>query len=322
MIDNKLRPLNLNDFIGQSHLIKNLSVFINSAKKRNESLDHVLLSGPAGLGKTTLAQIIANEMNTNFIHLFAPHITKKEDLVNILLAIKENDILFIDEIHSLNKKIEEVLYTALEDKEIDLIIDSQPTKIKIKNFTLIGATTKPGNLSAPLLTRFSINLCFEFYNTLDLSKVVKRSAYLFNKKISEAAAELVAIRGRGTPRIVNNLLRRIIDFSFESNTFEINETLCNHSFDQLKIDSKGLDELDRKILKTIYQNYNNSVGLSSLAKSLSLDIKTIENIYEPFLIHINFLVPTSLGRTISDEAKDYLNLSRNKKVKYIPNMNF
>lgn len=311
------RPEHLDDFIGQESVKQNLKVFIEAAKKRKEALDHVLLFGPPGLGKTTLASIIAKELEVNFKATSAPMISKSGDLAAILTNLEANDVLFIDEIHRLNPAIEEVLYSAMEDFQLDLIIGEGPSarsvKIDLQPFTLVGATTRSGLLSNPLRDRFGIPLRLDFYTHEDLQKIVLRGAHLLNMPISQDGALEIAKRSRGTPRVAGRLLRRVCDFGLVSGGEEVNSALADTALKRLDVDHFGLDAFDRRYLSCIAQNYGGGpVGADTLSAALSEERDTIEEVVEPFLLKIGFIQRTPRGRIISETGYKYLGLPRHK----------
>ena len=310
--ENKLRPLCFNDFKGQSNIIENLKVFVEAAKLRNEALDHVLLHGPPGLGKTTLANIISNEMNVNFKVTSGPVLDKPGDLAGLLTNLDEGDVLFIDEIHRLSPVIEEYLYSAMEDFRIDIMIDKGPSarsvQLSLNKFTLIGATTRSGLLTSPLRARFGINSHFEYYNLDILKGIVKRSAKILNIGIDEDAAYEIAFRSRGTPRIVNALLRRVRDFAQVKGNGFIDLKIAKYSLKALNIDKHGLDEMDNRILLTIIDKFNGGpVGISTIATAVGEDDGTIEEVYEPFLIKEGYIKRTPRGREVTELAYKHLN---------------
>ena len=311
------RPERLDDFIGQDHVKQNLKVFIEAAKKRGEALDHVLLFGPPGLGKTTLASIIAKELDVNFKATSAPMISKSGDLAAILTNLEPNDVLFIDEIHRLNPAIEEVLYSAMEDFQLDLIIGEGPSarsvKIDLQPFTLVGATTRSGLLSTPLRERFGIPLRLDFYNHDDLKKIVSRGAKILKMPISEDGALEIAKRSRGTPRVAGRLLRRVCDFGLIDGGGAINSALADTALKRLDVDDFGLDAFDRRYLNCIVQNYGGGpVGADTLAAALSEERDTIEEVIEPFLLKIGFIARTPRGRIVSETGYKYLGISHHK----------
>lgn len=310
-----LRPKFLNEFIGQDKLKENLSVFIKASKKRKECLDHVFLSGPPGLGKTTLAGIISHEMNVTFRATSAPAIEKSGDLAAILTSLEENNVFFIDEIHRLKPAIEEILYSAMEDFEIDIVIGQGPgarsIKIPVPQFTLIGATTKAGLVSSPLYSRFGITWRLDFYNQNDVLNIIKRSANILNVNITAEAAELVAKCSRGTPRVANRLLRRMRDFADVWSDGTISVEIVKKGLKSLEIDSSGLDKLDREILSVIIKRYHGGpVGSETLAISIGESVDTLEDVYEPYLIQTGFLKRTSRGRMVTEKAYKHLGLKK------------
>lgn len=314
-----LRPASLSDFVGQTQVCENLKVFIDAAKARGEALDHVLLFGPPGLGKTTLASIIAHELGVNFKATSAPMISKSGDLAAILTNLERNDVLFIDEIHRLNPAIEEVLYSAMEDFQLDLIIGEGPAarsvKIDLQPFTLVGATTRSGMLSTPLRERFGIPLRLEFYSPEELKKIVLRGAKLLQMPLSDIGALEIAKRSRGTPRVAGRLLRRVRDFGMVADVKEIDNKIADIALNRLDVDNYGLDAFDRRYLNCILQNYGGGpVGADTLAAALSEERDTIEEVVEPFLLKLGFLQRTPRGRVISDAGCKYLGAPR-KNIK-------
>ena len=312
-IENSLRPQTLKEYIGQTKVKENMKIYIEAAKKRGEPLDHCLFYGPPGLGKTTISNIIANEMNSKIKITSGPAIEKTGDLAAILTALSENDILFIDEIHRINKTVEEILYPALEDFTLDIIIGKGPTaksiRINLPKFTLIGATTKAGSLSTPLRDRFGIVHRLELYTPEDLSIIVKRSANILQIQIDEKAAMEIAKRSRGTPRIANRLLKRVRDYAAVLGDGNINLELTKIALNRLEIDELGLDEIDRKILKTMIINYQGRpVGIETLATTIGEEVDTIEDVYEPYLIQIGFISRTLRGRIAMPAAYEHLGI--------------
>ena len=313
-----LRPTSLADFVGQKQVCENLKIFIEAAKKRGEALDHVLLFGPPGLGKTTLASIIAKELGVGFRATSAPMISKSGDLAAILTNLEPNDVLFIDEIHRLNPAIEEVLYSAMEDFQLDLIIGEGPSarsvRIDLQPFTLVGATTRSGMLSTPLRERFGIPLRLDFYSPEDLKKIVTRGAHLLGMPLSDKGAMEIAKRSRGTPRVAGRLLRRVRDFGIVSNAEEIDNQIADTALRRLDVDNYGLDAFDRRYLQCIVQNYGGGpVGADTLAAALSEERDTIEEVIEPFLLKLGFWQRTPRGRVISDLGCEYLGVAKLRK---------
>lgn len=309
--ENSIRPQRLTEYIGQDNVKENLKVFISAAKMRNEALDHVLLCGAPGLGKTTLSNIIANEIGVNIKSTSGPAIERQIDLLVLLKNLKENDVLFIDEIHRLNRSCEEILYSAMEDFTFDRIISTgsmvKAAKIKLPKFTLIGATTRSGMLTSPLRNRFGINFNLDFYTHENLKEIITRSAGILNIEIKPDAAHIIAKRSRGTPRIANRLLKRVRDFAQVNGTGIIDEDIAEDSLKKLGIDSLGLDELDIRILKFIIEKFNGGpVGIDTLASAVNEEPGNIEEVYEPYLLQIGFINKTPRGRTIGITAYKHL----------------
>ena len=309
--DNALRPLCFADFAGQSKVTSNLKIFVEAAKMRQESLDHVLLFGPPGLGKTTLANIIANELGVGFKVTSGPVLDKPGDLAGLLTSLEPNDVLFIDEIHRLSPIVEEYLYSAMEDYRIDIMIDKGPSartiQIDLNHFTLIGATTRSGLLTSPLRARFGINCHLEYYDADILAGIVKRSARLLNVEINEQAAGEIARRSRGTPRIANALLRRVRDFAQVKGDGTIDLEIAQYALEALNIDTFGLDQIDNKLLLTIIDKFRGGpVGLNTIATAMGEDAGTIEDVYEPYLIKEGFIKRTPRGREATPLAYQHL----------------
>ena len=312
-----LRPNTLDEYIGQQKAKENMKVYIEAAKQRGDTLDHVLLYGPPGLGKTTLACIMANELNVGIKVTSGPAIEKAGDLVALLTNLQENDILFIDEIHRLNRSVEEILYPAMEDYTIDLIIGKGPSarslRMSLPHFTLIGATTRAGQLSTPLRDRFGIILKLELYSTEELTQIVTRSAGILEIDIDESGAVEIASRSRGTPRIANRMLKRVRDFAQVIGDGKINKKTAGYALDKLEVDELGLDNIDRRMLETIIKIYNGGpVGVETLAATIGEESITIEDVYEPYLLQIGFLSRTPRGRCVTKMAYDHLGIPFNQ----------
>ncbi len=314
-LENSLRPKQLSDYIGQDKVKENLSVYIEAARGRGEALDHVLLYGPPGLGKTTLAGIIANEMGVNIRITSGPAIEKQGDLAALLTNLQEGDVLFIDEIHRLNRSVEEVLYPAMEDRALDIIIGKGPSarsiRLDLPNFTLVGATTRAGQLSAPLRDRFGVIFRLELYTPRELAVIVKRSAGILGIEIDDKGAAMIASRSRGTPRIANRLLKRSRDFAEVKYNGVINEAAANDALSRMEVDNLGLDAVDRRLLTTMIKNYNGGpVGLETIAAAIGEEAVTIEDVYEPYLMQIGFLSRTPRGRCVSPAAYKHLGIEQ------------
>ncbi len=314
-IEVSLRPKRLSDYIGQDTVRSNLEIFIEAAKQRGEPLDHVLFYGPPGLGKTTLAGIIANEMDVSLRITSGPAIDRAGDLAAVLTNLEENDVLFIDEIHRLNRSVEEVLYSAMEDYAIDIVIGKGPSarslRLDIPHFTLIGATTRAGSLSAPLRDRFGVISKFELYSTEDLMKILHRSAGILGVEAEEEAIRRMAVRSRGTPRVANRVLKRVRDFSQVRGDGRIDPQIADEAFRALGIDDLGLESLDREILTLIIERFRGGpVGIETIAAALGEERVTIEDVYEPYLIQTGLLNRTPKGRTVSDAAYRHLGIRK------------
>lgn len=309
--ENTLRPLSFSDFGGQQKVVENLRIFVQAAKQRGEPLDHTLLHGPPGLGKTTLSQIIANELGVGFKITSGPVLDKPGDLAGLLTSLETNDVLFIDEIHRLQPVVEEYLYSAMEDYRIDILIDKGPSarsiQIDLNPFTLVGATTRSGLLTSPLRARFGINMHLQYYDAETLAKIVARSASILRVPIDPKAALEIARRSRGTPRIANALLRRVRDFAQVKGTGKIDLEIARYSLEALNIDTYGLDEIDNKILLTLIDKFKGGpVGISTIATALGEDTGTVEEVYEPYLIQEGFLKRTPRGRVVTELAYKHL----------------
>lgn len=315
-----MRPRSISGFIGQKKIIENLLVFISSAKKRKEPLDHVIISGPPGLGKTCLAEIIANELSVNFRITSGPAIERAGDIAAILTNLEKFDVLFIDEIHRLNRTVEEILYPAMEDYKLDIIIGKGPSaksiRIDITPFTIIGATTRIGLIASPLRDRFGVNLRLDYYKIENIVKIIKRSAGILGLDITEKGASIIAKRCRGTPRIANRLLKRVRDYALIFGDGNINEEIAKKALKKLDIDILGLDIIDKKIMDTIVNKFDGGpVGVGTIAVSIGEEVNTIEDVYEPYLLQLGFIKRTPKGRVATDLGYKHLGVNRNSGAK-------
>ncbi len=317
--ENSIRPITISDYIGQSEVKENLDVFIKAAKMRNESLDHVLLYGPPGLGKTTLAYIIANELGVNIKTASGPAIEKTGDLAAILSSLEPGDVLFIDEIHRMPRFVEEILYSAMEDYVLDIVVgndsSSRNIRIELPPFTLVGATTRAGDLSSPLRDRFGIVSKLNYYSVEDLTKIIKRTSKVLEVPIEEDAAISLAKRSRGTPRIANRLFKRVRDYALVMGDGVINKKIVSLALDKLKVDELGLDETDYNLLKSIIQKFNGGpVGIEAIASSIGEEQTTIEDVYEPYLLQLGLLKRTSRGRVVTEKAYEHLKINHQETM--------
>ncbi len=313
-VDVSLRPLSLDEYVGQENFKENLKVFIHAAKNRDEPLDHILLYGPPGLGKTTLAYVIAHEMGTQIRLINGPSIEKPGELAAILSTMNEGDILFIDEIHRIPRVVEEILYEAMEDYKLTFLSgrdeDARNITIRLKPFTLVGATTKPGDLSSPLRDRFGIVNRLEYYTIEELEKIVKRTSRVFALPINDEASNMIALRSRGTPRIANRIYRRVRDFASFNNLTLINEKITKEALNKLRIDDLGLDEIDLRYLTSLIKRFNGGpVGLETLASTIGEEVRNLEEVYEPYLLKLGLINKTPRGRVATDKAYQHLKLN-------------
>ena len=316
-LDNKIRPETIEEYVGQNDVKENIKVFVDAAKMRNEALDHVLLYGPPGLGKTTLAFIIAHELGTNIKTASGPSIEKSGDLAAVLSSLEPGDVLFIDEIHRMPRYIEEILYPAMEDFSLDIIVGSEGNsrniKIDLPPFTLVGATTRAGDLSSPLRDRFGIISKLQYYSEEELTQIVKRTARVLDIKIDNDAAVELARRSRGTPRVANRLFKRVRDFAMVKGNQKVDKKITLEALKRLKVDEMGLDSTDHELLKSIIDKFNGGpVGIDALSSSIGEEVTTIEDVYEPYLLQMGLLKRTSRGRVVTDKAYEVLGIEKNK----------
>ena len=317
--ENSIRPISISDYIGQNEVKENLNVFIKAAKMRNESLDHVLLYGPPGLGKTTLANIIANELGVNIKTASGPAIEKTGDLAAVLSSLEPGDVLFIDEIHRIPRFVEEILYSAMEDYVLDIVVgndsSSRSIRIELPPFTLVGATTRAGDLSSPLRDRFGIVSKLNYYSVEDLTKIIKRTSKVLDVPIEDDAAISLAKRSRGTPRIANRLFKRVRDYALVMGDGIINKKIVSLALDKLKVDELGLDETDYNLLKSIIEKFNGGpVGIEAIASSIGEEQTTIEDVYEPYLLQLGLLKRTSRGRVVTEKAYEHLKINHQERI--------
>jgi len=317
-LDTDLRPRKLCDFIGQESVKSNLSIFIQAANKRKEALDHVLICGPPGLGKTTLATIISNELGTGIKITSGPALERAGDLAAILTNLEPNDVLFIDEIHRLNRTVEEVLYPAMEDFQLDIVIGKGPSarslRLDLPHFTLVGATTRAGMITSPLRDRFGVNAHLDYYNPQELGEIILRSSGILKVKIEKDGAEEISVRSRGTPRIANRLLKRVRDFAQVKKDGRINREVAQEALSFFNVDEQGLDKLDQRLLKVLIEKFLGvPVGLNTLAAALGENSETIEDVYEPYLVQLGFLQRTPRGRVATKRAYDHLGIDMDRR---------